>query len=63
MNKDNTIRRTYGDHNLIYSMAEKGQESLKNCILVQKRRDNVNGIKLVEFSKVGGPKVCHLTYF
>ena len=39
-------------------------------VKLQRNKDNTmrrtfgdKGIKLVEFSRVGGPKVCHLTYF
>ena len=64
MNKDNIMRRTFGDNTLIQSTVTKKERLLKNHIPVPKKRGaNVKGIKLVEFSKVDGSKVCHFTYF
>jgi len=57
INKNNNVRRTFGDHKLIYSKVEKEGEVIKKTTYrFQERRGNVNGRKLVEFSKVGGPK-------
>ena len=63
-NKDDNMRRTLGDYKLIQSTVHReGEVVQKNVFWFQKRRANLKGIKLVEFSKVDGSKVCHFTYF
>ena len=59
MTKNNCIKRTFGDLKWLYSNVEKGGGDVINKTIYryQKRGENVNTIRLIEFNKVGGTKV------